>query len=92
MPTNGDLAALLLDAQARAALVESPSAANPAFDLPAAYAVGATITARRRAQGEHTVGRKSGFTNANIWEEYGVDAPLWAHIYDTSQMPRRPAV
>lgn len=84
MPTTDDLAALLLDAHARATLVEPPSTANLAFDLPAAYAVGAAITARRRARGERTVGRKIGFTNAGIWEEYGVDAPLWAHIYDTT--------
>lgn len=53
-PKSDDLAALLLDAQARAALVEPPSASNPAFDLPAAYAVGTAITARRRARGERT--------------------------------------
>lgn len=84
MSTTDDLAALLLDAYARAALVEPPSASNPAFDLPAAYAVGAAVTVRRRARGERTVGRKIGFTNAGIWEEYGVDAPLWAHVYDTT--------
>jgi 2-oxo-3-hexenedioate decarboxylase len=84
MPTTDDLAALLLDAQARAALVEPHSASNPTFDLPAAYAVGAAITTRRRARGERTVGRKIGFTNAGIWEEYGVDAPLWAHVYNTT--------
>jgi 2-oxo-3-hexenedioate decarboxylase len=84
MPTTDDLAALFLDAQARAALVTPPSASNPAFDLPAAYAVGAAVTVRRRARGERTVGRKIGFTNAGIWEEYGVDAPLWAHVYDTT--------
>lgn len=71
----------LLDARARATLVEPPSVADPGFDLPTAYAVGSAITARRRADGEQTVGRKIGFTNANIWAEYGVDAPLWAHIY-----------
>ena len=84
MPTTDDLATLLLDARARAALVAPPSASARDFDLPAGYAVGARITARRRAQGERTVGRKIGFTNAGIWPEYGVDAPLWAHIYDST--------
>lgn len=84
MPMTDALATLLLDARARAALVEPPSASNLAFDLPAGYVVGAAITARRCAQGERTVGRKIGFTNAGIWEEYGVSAPLWAHVYHTT--------
>jgi 2-keto-4-pentenoate hydratase len=84
MLTTDDLATLLLDARARAALVEPPSASDPGFDLPAAYAVGQRITTRRRERGERTAGRKIGFTNAGIWAEYGVDAPLWAHIYDST--------
>jgi hypothetical protein len=56
MPVTDDLATLHLGAHARAALVELPSASDPAFDLPAAYAVGAAITARRRARVERTVG------------------------------------
>jgi 2-keto-4-pentenoate hydratase len=84
MPTTNDLATLLLDAHARAALVEPPSASDPAFDLLAAYVVGQLITTRRRERGERTVGRKIGFTNVGIWKEYGVNAPLWAHVYDTT--------
>lgn len=49
MPMTDALATLLLDARARAALVEPPSASNPAFDLPADYTAGAAITTRRRA-------------------------------------------
>src|SRR5262249_2981820 len=29
-----------------------------------------------------TVGRKIGFTNRNIWPQYGATAPIWAHVYD----------
>lgn len=84
MPTTDALATLLLKAKDTAALVEPPSTSTPAFDLPAGYAVGEEIAVRRRAQGERTVGRKIGFTNAGIWEEYGVSAPLWAHVYDST--------
>ncbi len=84
MTTVDELAATLLDAQAHAVLVDPLSAADAGLDLPAGYAVGAAITTRRRARGERTVGRKIGFTNANIWAEYDVDAPLWAHLYDTT--------
>ena len=54
------------------------------FDLTAAYRVSAEIFRRRRARGETPVGRKIGFTNRLIWQEYGVSAPMWAHVYDTT--------
>ena len=54
------------------------------FDLTAAYRVSAEILRRRRARGETPVGRKIGFTNRLIWQEYGVSAPMWAHVYDTT--------
>jgi 2-keto-4-pentenoate hydratase len=28
------------------------------------------------------VGRKIGFTNRNIWAQYGATSPIWAHVYD----------
>jgi 2-oxo-3-hexenedioate decarboxylase len=42
------------------------------------------VHARRIARGERPVGRKIGFTNRHIWEEYGVWAPIWGHVYDTT--------
>jgi 2-oxo-3-hexenedioate decarboxylase len=57
---------------------------DPAFDPDAAYLVSAEILRRRRARGEKPVGRKVGFTNRTIWAEYGVFAPIWAHVYDST--------
>jgi 2-keto-4-pentenoate hydratase len=74
------LATELLDAYDHGALITPPSARGP-FSIADAYAVGQRLVARRRARGEHTVGRKIGFTNTSIWAEYGVDRPLWAHVY-----------
>jgi 2-keto-4-pentenoate hydratase len=54
------------------------------FDLGTAYRVSAEILRRRRVRGETPVGRKIGFTNQLIWTEYGVSAPMWAHVYDTT--------
>ncbi len=54
------------------------------FDLNAAYRVGAAVHAQRVARGERPVGRKVGFTNRRIWPEYGVWAPIWGHVYDTT--------
>jgi 2-oxo-3-hexenedioate decarboxylase len=74
----------LIHAYDYATLVDPPAQRDPAFDLAAGYAIGAALTAQRRTRGERTVGRKLGFTNAKIWAEYGVDAPFWAYIYDST--------
>ncbi|HMN37419.1 MAG TPA: hydratase [Hyphomicrobium sp.] len=56
----------------------------PGFDLGAAYQVCAKVRKLREARGERTIGRKLGFTNRNIWEEYKVYAPIWNYVYDTT--------
>ncbi len=50
--------------------------------LPAAYRVAALVRDARIARGERVVGRKIGFTNRTIWDEYGVHAPIWGYVYD----------
>ncbi len=65
-------------------VVAPPSSTYPAFEWDAGYAVAADIHAARCARGERPVGRKIGFTNRNIWAEYGATSPIWAHVYDTS--------
>ena len=55
---------------------------DPSFDLTAAYDVLAHIESVRRADGWRPVGRKIGFTNRVLWEPYGVDAPMWARVWD----------
>ena len=74
----------LLDAYDHGKLVSTPTERNPAFDWNAAYAVTAEIVRLRRARGERCVGRKIGFTNRNIWAEYGATSPIWAHVYDNT--------
>jgi 2-oxo-3-hexenedioate decarboxylase len=54
------------------------------FDMNAAYAAAETIRRAREARGEHVIGRKIGFTNRTIWSEYGVHAPIWNYVYDTT--------
>lgn len=46
-----------------------------------AYRVAAAMRARNEAHGRRPVGRKIGFTNDRMWEEYGVGAPIWGHLY-----------
>src|SRR5215218_9935590 len=52
------------------------------FDLDDAYRVTAAVRQMREARGEISLGRKIGFTNRTIWDEYQVGAPMWGYIYD----------
>ncbi|GIK85954.1 MAG: 2-keto-4-pentenoate hydratase [Betaproteobacteria bacterium] len=54
----------------------------PGFDVAGAYAVLDELHARRVARGWRPVGRKIGFTNTTIWARYGVDRPMWSHVWD----------
>lgn len=54
------------------------------FDSAAAYAVADLIHAMRLADGARAVGRKIGFTNPAMWAQYGVSAPVWAYVYNTT--------
>ncbi|MGE0340099.1 MAG: 2-keto-4-pentenoate hydratase [Xanthobacteraceae bacterium] len=54
------------------------------IEMPQAYGVIAEMRRRREARGERVSGRKIGFTNRTIWDEYKVFAPIWGYIYDTT--------
>lgn len=72
----------LLDALDHGATIASVAGRHPGFGWDEGYAVAAEHLKLRRARGERPVGRKIGFTNRNIWAEYGATAPIWAHVYD----------
>jgi 2-oxo-3-hexenedioate decarboxylase len=62
----------------------SLAARLPGFDLEQAYQVTAALRRLRAAGGERPVGRKIGFTNRTIWDEYRVYAPIWGDMYATT--------
>jgi len=62
----------------------APFSARDDFALDGAYRVTAAVRALRQARGERPIGRKIGFTNRTIWAEYGVYAPIWGHVYDST--------
>lgn len=72
----------LLAAWDEGRIIPSIAAREPKFDWDDAYAVSAEIIRLRRARGETTVGRKIGFTNRNIWPQYGATSPIWHPVYD----------
>jgi len=74
----------LLDAFARGKSITPFTTRDPGFDSARAYAVAEGLHRARVARGERSVGRKIGFTNRNMWVEYGVHEPIWGHVYDTT--------
>lgn len=82
--TPAAIAQELLAARAKARQLPPFSESVADFDTELAYDVAAEILKARRAKGETPVGRKIGFTNTNIWAEYGVSAPIWGYVYDST--------
>lgn len=64
--------------------LEPFTAGDPGFSEADAYEVTAALRDLRVARGEKPIGRKIGFTNRTIWDEYGVFQPIWGDIYDTT--------
>src|SRR5262245_48212317 len=86
-PANGgallhDIADQAVGAVDSGRQVSSFSARYPSFTIDDAYRVTARANGLRIAQGYIPVGRKIGFTNSRLWDEYGVRAPNWGYIYD----------
>ncbi len=83
-PDAEKIAATVLAAIDSASPLASISDSTPDFDLDHAYQVAAALTRLRTGRGEQPIGWKIGFTNRTIWDEYGVYAPIWGPIYDTT--------
>ena len=63
----------------------SPFSLRPAgLTLEDAYVVTALLNRKREARGEKRLGRKIGFTNRTIWEQYKVYAPIWGYVYNST--------
>ena len=64
------------------ALAEPLSACTDAFEIEDAYRISAEVLRRREVSGWRRIGRKIGFTNRTIWDQYGVYAPIFGYMYD----------
>jgi 2-oxo-3-hexenedioate decarboxylase len=62
--------------------IPSFSARYQDFSLEEAYRITGLVRRMREERGECAVGRKIGFTNRTIWDEYDVHAPIWGPVYD----------
>ncbi|MGZ5206198.1 MAG: 2-keto-4-pentenoate hydratase [Caldimonas sp.] len=74
----------LLAALDEARLVPLLSEADPGFDLREAFAVADASRRLRLIRGERPLGYKIGFTNRGIWDRYGVHAPIWGPVWNTT--------
>jgi 2-oxo-3-hexenedioate decarboxylase len=87
-PRLTDAALRDIAAEADAAFSAGPRQAQPFtarypdLTMDDAYRITALANGMRVAKGYRPVGRKIGFTNRRIWDEYGVHAPVWGYIYD----------
>ena len=57
---------------------------DPTFDMTRAYTVEDRVHAVRMRRSESPVGRKIGFTNRKLWDEFGVREPIWGFVYNTT--------
>ena len=78
------LADSLLAARQQAVCLPLPTETHPGFTVVQAYEVADEVRRRRIAAGERPCGYKIGFTNRSIWPKYGVHAPVWAPVWDST--------
>jgi 2-oxo-3-hexenedioate decarboxylase len=79
-----DHARALLSARDESRFAALLTAADPGFSLADAYALADEIRTLRIRRGEKPLGYKIGFTNRSIWDRYGVHAPIWGPIWDST--------
>ncbi len=82
--TVGALVDELLAAWDGARCTGLPSEQPGGLTMARAFEVGRALTERRMARGERPCGYKIGFTNRTIWPRYGVFAPIWAPVWDST--------
>ena len=78
------LADALLKARQAGTCLPLPTETHTAFSIEQAYGVADDIRRRRITAGEQPRGYKIGFTNRGIWPKYGVHAPIWGTVWDST--------
>lgn len=79
--TLNTLACTVRQAQDSAQALALPTAQHADFSVDDGYAVLQHVQQARIAHGATRVGRKIGFTNANMWARYQVHQPIWGPMY-----------
>ena len=74
----------LLAARDEARLLPTFTGTDETFSLVDGYAVADEIRRLRIGSGDTPRGYKIGFTNLGIWDRYGVHAPIWGPIWNST--------
>jgi 2-oxo-3-hexenedioate decarboxylase len=74
----------LLAALDAARPIATVTGADPSVTVGDAYRVAVEIRRLRIGRGERPLGYKIGFTNRGIWARYGVFAPIWGPVWDST--------
>lgn len=77
-----DIVRDVIAAQDRAEVLEPFTSQYPQFDISAAYDVARRVHEFRVANGAQPIGRKIGFTNAEMWALFGIQEPVWGYVYE----------
>lgn len=75
------LAREILDHRDKRLLIQLPSLTVKGYNLAMGYKIGNELHHLLLERGYLQAGRKIGFTNQNIWTEFNITNPIWAHMY-----------
>jgi 2-oxo-3-hexenedioate decarboxylase len=87
MPDDSDLAAEILRALSERRQIPLLTSRPSGLSMDRAYRLSALIETARTQRGERPVGRKIGFTNMTIWDQFNVSAPIFGPMYDSTVRP-----
>jgi len=83
-PWVGDIAAEVIATSRAGRQVQPFSKRYTGFSFAEAYEVAQRVQDIRVANGETVIGRKIGFTNRAVWDSYGLSAPIWGYMYNST--------
>ena len=87
MSEDTDLAEEILNSLAGQRQIPLLTSRSGGLSIDRAYRLSSQIQDMRAQLGENPVGRKIGFTNRTIWNEYNVSAPVFGPMYDSTVRP-----
>jgi 2-oxo-3-hexenedioate decarboxylase len=83
-PWIGDVVAEVIAVGRAGGQVQPFSSRYTDFTFGDAYEIAQRVRDIRVASGETAIGRKIGFTNRTVWDSYGLSAPIWGYMYDST--------
>lgn len=86
---NSQIVDDLVTAKFEGGVTLPPSRRGGEFSMEDGYGAMAQLDSILRQRGYRAVGRKIGFTNRDTWDEFNLDTPMWAHVYEQTVLHAR---